>query len=79
MSKNTLPENDRMLTVAQLADMWQISIKSARTMLDRGEIPAVRLPGSPLIRVRLRDAQAALEARETGSRYVPAKVVRSRR
>jgi excisionase family DNA binding protein len=52
------------LTVAQVAEMLEVSPRTVLRWVERGDLPAVRLPGGRL-RVSARDLEAALERWQT--------------
>ena len=52
---------DGYLTPAQLADRWQVSLRTVQRYLSEGRIKAIKLPGGQY-RIRPEDADAAIEA-----------------
>ncbi|WP_319456923.1 MULTISPECIES: helix-turn-helix domain-containing protein [unclassified Mycobacterium] len=52
---------DGFLTPAQLADKWQISLRTVHRYLAEGRVKSIKLPGGQY-RIRPEDAEAAIEA-----------------
>ncbi len=52
---------DEFLTVTEIADLLKLNQQTVRNMIDRGELPAVRV-GSRRVRVRRSDLDRFLEA-----------------
>ncbi|MFN3005103.1 helix-turn-helix domain-containing protein [Mycolicibacterium wolinskyi] len=50
---------DSFLTASQLAEQWQVSLRTVQRYLSEGRIKAVRLPGGQY-RIRPEDAEAAV-------------------
>ncbi len=48
------------VSLETLAHRYECSVRTIRRQVSEGRIPAFRLPGSRLLRVRLADADAAL-------------------
>lgn len=44
-------------TIADAAERWDVSTKTVRRWIARGEVQAVRLPGGRLLRVNLESIQ----------------------
>jgi excisionase family DNA binding protein len=51
---------DELLTVAQVAQRWRVSIRTVQRYVADGKVKAVRLPGGQY-RIRQEDADAALD------------------
>lgn len=51
--------SDELLTVAQVAERWQVSVRSVQRYISDGKLKALRLPGGRY-RIRVEDADAAL-------------------
>jgi excisionase family DNA binding protein len=56
------PRDEDLLTVAEVARIWHVSISTVHRWITEGKLKAVRLP-SGRYRIRAADAEAAL--RET--------------
>lgn len=50
MNSPKLPDGDRVHRIATVAEMLTLSVKSVRRMIDRGDLPAIKLGGTLLIR-----------------------------
>ncbi len=50
MNSPKLPDGDRVHRIATVAEMLTLSVKSNRRMIDRGDLPAIKLGGTLLIR-----------------------------
>ena len=55
---------DEFLTVKEVAELLKLNEQTLRNMIDRGELPAVRV-GSRRVRIRQSDLDAFLGAGET--------------
>jgi excisionase family DNA binding protein len=65
--------SDRLLTAQEVADRYRLTVETILRWARRGDIPAIRLPGTA--RGRLRFSESKLEAWEAG-REVQATSVR---
>jgi excisionase family DNA binding protein len=52
--------NDGLLTPSQVADLWQVSLRTVQRYIAEGKLKAIRLPGGQY-RVNPSDADAAIE------------------
>lgn len=50
-----------LLTPAQVAEIWQVSLRTVQRYIQDGRLKAIKLPGG-YYRVRPEDADAAVEA-----------------
>lgn len=50
MTETKFPDGDRVHRIATVAQMLTLSVKSVRRMIDRGDLPAIKLGGTLLIR-----------------------------
>lgn len=55
-----MAQHDRYISLQQMAEQYDLSVKSCRRLVASGALPAVRI-GERAIRVRERDVQALLE------------------
>ena len=58
----------KLLTPQELADQWQMHVKSIYHLVEQGKLRALRLPGSKLLRFdpdNLRFSQRELDERQT--------------
>jgi len=53
---------DKLLTLAELADRWSVSVTTIRRLVWRSYLPSVKIGGQ--VRIRERDAEAYVTAHE---------------
>lgn len=57
-----LLDGDEFLTAHEVADLFNVSIRSVRTWVKEGKLPAVRVAGSGVQRFRRSDAMKLIES-----------------